>query len=169
MKYFIHINGQQQGPFEEKELLLHNVSTTTMVWCEGMPNWAPAGQVQALSYLFQSQAQSSQQGYQQPIQPQPQYTQPQQFNFQPSQKPLMPETYLVWAILTTLFCCLPFGIVSIVKASQVSSAYNAGNYAQAEKNSQDAKKWAKWSAIIGLLGGLIYLIILTLTGIFVNI
>ena len=23
--------------------------------------------------------------------------------------------HLVWAILSTLFCCLPFGIVSIVK------------------------------------------------------
>ena len=26
---------------------------------------------------------------------------------------------MVWAILTTLFCCLPFGIVSIVYAAQV--------------------------------------------------
>ena len=27
---------------------------------------------------------------------------------------------LVWAILTTLFCCLPAGIVSIVYAAQVN-------------------------------------------------
>ena len=28
--------------------------------------------------------------------------------------------YLVWAILATIFCCIPFGIVAIVYSSQVS-------------------------------------------------
>ena len=31
-----------------------------------------------------------------------------------------PSSHLALAILVTIFCCLPFGIVSIVKASQVS-------------------------------------------------
>ena len=43
-------------------------------------------------------------------------------------KPPMPDNHLVGAILATLFCCVPFGIVAIVQAAQVNSAYNSGNY-----------------------------------------
>ena len=34
--------------------------------------------------------------------------------------------HLVWAILSTLFCCLPLGIVSIVFAAQVNGKLAAG-------------------------------------------
>ena len=34
-----------------------------------------------------------------------------------------PPNNLVWAILSTLFCCLPLGIVSIVYAAQVNGKY----------------------------------------------
>ena len=34
---------------------------------------------------------------------------------------------LVWAILSTLFCCLPAGIVSIVYAAQVNGKLAAGD------------------------------------------
>ena len=49
------------------------------------------------------------------------------------------ENHLVLAVLTTLFCCLPFGIVSIVYSVQVNSALNARNYELAKINSQKAK------------------------------
>jgi hypothetical protein len=60
-----------------------------------------------------------------------------------------PNNYLVWAILTTLFCCLPLGIVSIVKSTQVSGLWAQGQHAEAQKAADDAKKWAMWSAIVG--------------------
>ena len=56
----------------------------------------------------------------------------------------------MWAILTTLFCCLPFGIVSIVFAAQVDSKYNGGDAAGARQASENAKKWAMISAIVGV-------------------
>lgn len=62
-----------------------------------------------------------------------------------------PDSYLVWAILTTLFCCVPLGIVSIVKASQVSGLWAQGRYPEAQQASQDAKKWAIWSAVVGVI------------------
>ena len=62
---------------------------------------------------------------------------------------MKPDNYLVWAILTTLLCCLPFGIVSIVYSSKVDSLYNAGDYMGAQNAANNAKKWAMWSAIIG--------------------
>ena len=67
-----------------------------------------------------------------------------------------PSTHLVFAILTTLFCCLPLGIVSIVKASQVSGLWAQGNYAGAQAASDSARKWAMWSAIVGIVAIVIY-------------
>ena len=52
MKYFMHINGQQQGPFEMDELLAKGMNSDTPVWCEGMPDWIPAKDVPALSSLL---------------------------------------------------------------------------------------------------------------------
>lgn len=74
------------------------------------------------------------------------------------QRPPMPENYLVWAILVTICCCLPLGIVSIINATKVSSAYAAGDYVGAEKASKDAKKWAIWGAVVGGVFVLLYLL-----------
>lgn len=60
------------------------------------------------------------------------------------------ENHLALAILTTLFCCLPFGIVSIVYAVQVNSALAARNYELAKINSEKAKYWGMMSLWIGL-------------------
>ncbi|MDZ7674596.1 MAG: CD225/dispanin family protein [Acidimicrobiales bacterium] len=59
-----------------------------------------------------------------------------------------PTNHLVPAILTTIFCCLPFGIVSIVKASQVNNLWDTGQYVAARKASEDAKKW--WLVSLGV-------------------
>ena len=67
-----------------------------------------------------------------------------------------PNTYLAFAILTTLFCCLPLGVVSIVKASQVSGLWAQGRYAEAQQSSAAAKKWAMWSLIVGIVALVVY-------------
>ena len=53
--------------------------------------------------------------------------------------------YLVQAILTTIFCCTPFGIVAIIFAAQVNGKLASGDYAGAVKTSQQAKMWC-WVA-----------------------
>jgi heme/copper-type cytochrome/quinol oxidase subunit 2 len=58
-----------------------------------------------------------------------------------------PPNYLVWAILSTLFCCLPLGIASIVFAAQVNGKWAAGDVAGAMESSRKAKQFATWSAI----------------------
>jgi hypothetical protein len=74
-------------------------------------------------------------------------------------RPPQPDSYMVWAILSTLFCCLPFGIVSIINASKVDSLYAAGNYAGARVASESAKKWATWAAGAGLIVLLGYILL----------
>lgn len=59
--------------------------------------------------------------------------------------------YLVQAILTTLCCCLPFGIVAIVHAAKVNSLAEQGRHSEALAASGEAKKWC-WIAFgIGLI------------------
>lgn len=70
--------------------------------------------------------------------------------------------YLVQAILTTIFCCLPFGIVSIIYAAQVNSKLAIGDVVGAMAASKSAKTWAWvsfgigifWAVGVGLIGGL---------------
>ena len=154
MKYYMHIGGQQVGPYEENELPSHGLTASTMVWREGMPDWVAASQVPELSHLLPP--------IQQPpsYQPQPSYGPQQPYGVQPP----MPDTYMVWAVLVTVFCCLPFGIVSIVKASQVSSLYSQGRYQESVAASEAAKKWAIWSAVAGVVISII-VIVLQIVGI----
>lgn len=87
-------------------------------------------------------------------------------NFQPTGTP--PPNYLVFAILTTIFCCQILGIVSIVFAAQVNSKWNSGDTQGAIDASRNAKMWA-WIAFgSGLVLGLIAMI-LALFGVFAGI
>ncbi len=56
--YFIATDGQQQGPHPVDQLKQQAQAGTltrdTLVWCEGMANWAKAGEVDELSGIFSS-------------------------------------------------------------------------------------------------------------------
>lgn len=58
-----------------------------------------------------------------------------------------PPNYLAWAILSTLLCCLPLGVASIVYSSQVNSKWAMGDVAGALDASAKARQFAIWSAI----------------------
>jgi hypothetical protein len=70
-----------------------------------------------------------------------------------------PDNHLVWAILSTLLCCLPLGIVSIVYSTKVSGLWAQGRYAEAQSASDSAKKWAIIAAIVGVVGSVIGVIV----------
>ncbi|OBH74652.1 CD225/dispanin family protein [Mycobacterium scrofulaceum] len=69
-----------------------------------------------------------------------------------------PDNYLVWAILCTVLCCLPFGIVSIVYSTKVSGLWSQGRYAEAQAAADNAKKWA----IIGAIAGAVFAVIMVI-------
>jgi len=56
------------------------------------------------------------------------------------------QNYLVFAILATIFCCLPAGIPAIVYAAQVNEKLRAGDLAGATAASNNAKLWCMISA-----------------------
>ena len=75
----------------------------------------------------------------------------------PNAPPMSIPNYLVPAILSALCCgCgLPFGIVSIIYATQVNGKAAAGDIQGALAASQKAKMWFIVAIVVGLLGGII--------------
>ena len=181
--YYVDGNNQQQGPIDAAQLPAFGVTTKTLVWCEGMANWQAAGEIPELASFFAAkQPEIPAQPQMQPgtpaqpqMQPQAQpQVQPQTMNinnFQQTQQPMntqppfqqpnnqqmppQPDNYLVWAILVTVLCCLPLGVASIIYSVKVGSLYAQGDYNGAVDASQKAKKFA----MIGGIGGLIFIVI----------
>lgn len=74
--------------------------------------------------------------------------------------PDRPNTNLILAILVTICCCVPFGIVGIVYASRVDSAWNTGHYEDARKFSRLARNWSLWGIALTILIYVLYIILL---------
>lgn len=183
--YYVDGNNQQQGPIDAAQLPAFGVTTKTLVWCEGMANWQAAGEIPELASFFaakqpeipaqpQMQPGTPAQPQMQPGTPAQPQVQPQTMNinnFQQTQQPMntqppfqqpnnqqmppQPDNYLVWAILVTVLCCLPLGVASIIYSVKVGSLYAQGDYNGAVDASQKAKKFA----MIGGIGGLVFIII----------
>lgn len=82
----------------------------------------------------------------------------------PASVPPIPN-YLVWSILTTIFCCLPFGIVSIVHAAKVDGLRAAGDIPGAMDASRKAKNWAIWAVAGWGVLALLYVVFFFIIGI----
>ena len=165
--FYIDTQNQQHGPIAEDKLLSVGIKRHTLVWCQGMTDWLPAETVPELRARFdEAEQQAAQpepqpqpspnepppyQQYQQQHQQQQQYQQQTPHNGFNYNRPPYPNNYMVWAVLSTICCCLPLGIVAIVKANQVSGLYYRGYYDEAYLAAEDAKKWS----IIALIAGLI--------------
>ena len=66
--------------------------------------------------------------------------------------------FLVWSILATIFCCVPFGIASIVYSSKARGLYDSGMYNEAMSAHKVAKRWFWWAFALGLVVNIIALI-----------
>lgn len=69
----------------------------------------------------------------------------------------MPRTYLLWAILSTIFCCFIPGVIAIIFSSLVSSRYYNGNYDGARKASRMAEIWIIASIVLGVVSYSLYI------------
>jgi hypothetical protein len=72
--------------------------------------------------------------------------------------------YLVQAVLVTLLCCWPAGLVAIIFAAQVNSKLAGGDYEGAVRASGNAKTWC-WVSVIGaLVIVLLYIVAIAVSG-----
>ena len=114
MYYFVGNNGQQNGPVPAETLKDNGVTLDTLVWCEGMAGWTKVADVEELAPLFAPPAPPTP-----PVPPVPPvppatpvYHQPEPvtktentYTDPTVNQNIRPDTYLVWSILATLFCC----------------------------------------------------------------
>ena len=66
---------------------------------------------------------------------------------------------LLGAILTTLFCCTPFGVVAIVYSVNAKTQAQQSNMIGAGLHAQEARKWIKWSVICWFIAALFGVVI----------
>lgn len=59
--------------------------------------------------------------------------------------------YMTQAIMVTLFCCIPLGIVGIFKANEVNKRLAANDYAGALAASNSARQILWWGVGVGLV------------------
>ena len=203
MKFWIRINGLQEGPMEIDQMRDYNVTPTTYVWCAGMKDWAYARDVEDLKDVIvwdnpsnevpATSAVPEQAGESAPaeeiVEPSPELVQDdepqpeteteveaetetepttatvveeneavanelenttdnvQQAEKKEDEQRPCPPNNLVWAILSTIFCCQITGIIAIVFAAQVNSKYEESGYEAAKKYSN----WAAWWCIAGVI------------------
>ena len=176
-EYYYLKNGMKQGPFTLDALKKEPINPDTQVYHSEALDYAPARTFPELQSFFaenrgttvdESNYNRREPNYNTSAStPSPQTAFEAAGNgassstYDPNmQRPPMPESYLVWGILVTVLCgCgMPLGIVSIINASKVGSAYAAGDYVGAEKASKDAKKWAIWGAVVGGVFVLLYIL-----------
>ena len=86
---------------------------------------------------------------------------PPQFNqgagqqqFQPPRP--KPDNYMIWAVLSTVMCCVPLGIAAVVYSNKVDSLWAQGQYEAAEDAANKAKNWAIASAVSVIILGFLY-------------
>lgn len=180
MQYWINHNGVQSGPMDLDSLKQMGLTSNAYVWHEGLSDWVKITQLPELEGVYvmegiapeppqepqmppaQNQVEYSpsqgQPDVGQPYQPQQQTIQPQQQPYQPQyagQQPVnaepCPPTNLVWAIITTILCCLPAGIVAIVYATKVTNKYRAGDIEGAKRASETGAWWCIITIILGIL------------------
>lgn len=169
MNYWLMINGQRLGPLTIDEIKNIDIRPETPVWHDGLSDWIEVRNVPELMAVATARQQQYQQPYQQTYQ-QPVY--PQHYQQQPCQMPYVqngnqppymapdqgkcPNNYLVWAILATILCCVPFGIVAIVYSSKVQNDWNMGQYDKARSDSNKAQIWIIASVVCGFIFSAIY-------------
>ncbi|XP_030848539.1 proline-rich transmembrane protein 1-like [Strongylocentrotus purpuratus] len=82
--------------------------------------------------------------------PQPQVVQvPIQQNIANVSTGIAPNDYFAQALFVTLCCCMPFGIVALIKSREVKHRSAVGDYHGAALSSLEAKNWSKKGLLFG--------------------
>ena len=68
--------------------------------------------------------------------------------------------YLIPAVIVTLACCLPIGVVAVIYAAQVNNKLAMGDVAGAKAASSKAKMWSWIGFAVALIIPAIWLILL---------
>lgn len=152
MQYWINHNGVQHGPVDIDGMKELGLTSAAYVWHEGLADWVKITQLPELQGMYEMVEQAAepvvagqsleQQGaaVQQPL----------GYEQQAPSEPC-PPTNLVWAIIATVLCCIPTGIVAIYFALKVSNKYREGDIEGAKRASETGAWWCIATIVLGIL------------------
>ena len=183
--YYVHIDGQQSGPYSLSQLRGIGITHDTMIWRSDLPNWVQAAtlpEVVEIINVATPPPHGSQQ-VQQPYTPQesvypqqqafpqqqygPQYPHPQQPYQYGGGNGMLPAGWVNWkgwAIAGTIVgifsCCLGwiFGLIGVIRATEANTFAKAGMMEQAQEANKSAKTMTLVSVIIGGISLLVIMI-----------
>lgn len=165
MKYWVFIDGRQQGPYSLEQLYDLPVDRNTKVWFEGLPRWCAMGEIDELSCLF----------------PESEHPAPAESvvveeetvgiaddgtvfvaegpavaSVAPAPPEPAPATYLGWTIFLVICCCSPLSIAALVSSIFTSSYYSKGDIVKARKASEITAWLVMITFALGMLPGIAF-------------
>ena len=159
MQYWINHKGVQSGPVDLDALKEMGLTSAAYVWHEGLSDWVKITQLPELQGLYEMVGEpvpepqavttgtpieeTTQAQIGSPLQP--------QYGEEPLIDEPCPSTNLVWAIVATVLCCVPFGIVAIVYANKVTKLYKAGDLYGAKSASETSMWWTIATIVVGVV------------------
>lgn len=138
--YYVTSSNQQAGPYDLNALVAQGITPQTLVWKEGLSGWVPAAQVPEVAAALRQQ--SAPGGGQVP----------------PPVSAGKPTDMLVWAILSTVLCCVPLGVFAIVFAAKSRAAVARGDMELAQQLSKRSIIFTIIAAGVGFIGCIIVFI-----------
>ncbi len=165
-------NNQQLGPVSEDQvksmLRAASLSSSSLVWKEGMTDWKPVTEIPELAIAINVSATSAytpptNNPYSSPMS-QPVRTLSPQATQVPMGVPINGGGILAFAIVTTVLCCPPFGIVAIVFGAQINSKLAMGDYLGAAESARKSKMWSWIGLGCGLVGTILYVLLVASVG-----
>ena len=157
--YYIMPDNKRGGPVLPERFAEKGITADTLVWRQGLEDWTPAGKIEELKDYVLPSANSAKSQYEQSLSSEP--NRPKAMNYNGYMMP-KPDNNMLWAVLSTICCCTPLGIVAIVKASQVNTLYYSGQYEQAVLKADSARRWAIWAlvatVVLNFFNGLVNLL-----------
>lgn len=130
--YYVDARNQQAGPYSLNDLVAQGITSSTLVWKQGMSGWVPAAQVPEVAVALQRGPVSG--GG--PGVPPPAAGKP--------------ADMLVWAILSTAFGCQPLGVFAIVFAAKSRAAVARGEMEMARQQFKRSLIFTIIAAAIGI-------------------
>ena len=139
MSTYFYIDAQQRqcGPIPPTQFAAYGITPTTYVWTAGMAQWQQAGTIIELQPYFSNSQLFSAVGI----------------------RPSRPDSNLVWAILSTVFFCLPLGLVGVYYSMKVDTLYLQGKYEEAQAMAKKSMNWSIAGCITGIALAVIYAIL----------
>lgn len=161
MKYWVFIDGRQQGPFTFEQLYDLPVDKNTKVWFEGLPRWCTMGEIDEFNPLFpESEPQATAETV---LIEEETIVADNSGNVFVAEGPVVaaavapvapepaPATYLGWTIFLVICCCSPLSIAALVSSIFTSSYYSKGEIAKARKASEITAWLVMISFALGML------------------